>query len=309
MEVVELLAGDGQAQVVGDVLAVERVAAGREAGRLVAAAAHTHDNRLGVAGDDRAAGHMEAHRAADLVVLHDDVGHHGVVGVFDVLRLEHGLELGAAVMLGIRLAVAREVVLLVVAGLGRTVVLIEDAPVAQALVGALRLLEPDLVPVHVADVLAAVVDAGAQRVEIIAHLRVRPAMGARPRAQAGVARMALIDHDDLLAGVRSRSRSIQARKAAADDQHVAGVFRLFRRSRLGDGQLARHALRRLLRRLVFRAGRKHHAHSRQGAQAHAQHARLQERTAGHALGIFLHVVAHDTLSLACILPQRVRKDL
>ena len=126
MEVVELLAGDRQPEVIGDVLAVEGHAADREAAGLVRAAAHRHDDGAGRAGDDRAAGHVEADSAGHAVAGLDDVGDHDVLGVFDALRVQNLDELGAAVVLGEGLAVAGVILLVVVvAGLGGAGVLRE----------------------------------------------------------------------------------------------------------------------------------------------------------------------------------------
>ena len=270
MEVVKLLAGDGQAQVVGDVLTVKGDAAGGEAGGLVTAAAHGHDDRLGVAGDDGAAGDVEADRAADLVVLDNDIGDHGVVGVLDALFLQHGRKLGAAVMLDELLVIAlviagtvgRIAAVVVEAALRGSLILVQDAPVAQTLIGALGFLQPDLIEVHVAQVLAAVLDALAQRVIIVAHFLVCPAVGARPRAQTGIARAALVKHDDALTLIGGRGRGVQTGETAADDQYVTFVFGFCRSLDLGDRKLGGDTLDEF--RFALGVGRRHPGQSRDG---------------------------------------------
>ena len=250
MEVVKLLAGDGQAQIVSNILAVKGNASGGKTGGLVAASSHGHDDRLGVAGDDGAAGDMEADCTADLVVLHDDVGDHGVVGILDALVPQDSRELGAAVVLDEFLVVAlivagtvgRITAVVVEAAFRCSLVLVQNAPVAQALVGALGFLEPDLIEVHVAEVLAAVLDALAQRVIVVAHLLIRPAVGTWPRTQTGIPGAALVEHHDTPALVGGSSCGIQTGKTAADHQYITFIFGFCRSFDFGDRKLGSDTL-------------------------------------------------------------------
>ena len=97
--------------------------------------------------------------------------------------LEHLDELGVAVLLAIPFPITDVIVLGGVALLGSRGVLIQDAPVLQPLVGSLRLVNPDLVPVQVGNEFAAFLDGTPKGFCIVAKRRVEPAMRAGEGAE------------------------------------------------------------------------------------------------------------------------------
>ena len=218
MEVVVLLAGDGQPQVVADELAVERVVAHGVARRLVAAAAHAHDHRFRIERDHGAAGHVEAHGAHHAIAVLHHVGDHGVVGHGDVVVFKRLHELLVAVVLDVRFAIPHVIEVLEIVGrVHGARVLVEDAPAAQALVRIFRVVDPRLVPVGVADVLGAGQHAALERLGVVAHVGVEPAMRAGPRRQSRITRTPLVHQHDVRAFALGCHSCVQSCESAADD--------------------------------------------------------------------------------------------
>ena len=238
MEVVELLAHDGQTVLIGHVLAVEGVAAGHIAGGLVGAAAGAQHDRLRGEGDDRGALEVQAHRAADApVVGGEQLGHHDVVGHGDRVGVEDLHPLVMALVLDVGLEVGLVVGVVGIAAGRRVQVATDDAEIDVLLVGGPGVLHVVGEVVDVGDVLAGL-GHGLERALVLVPVGVVVGAACGEGSQARVAGQALVGEHHVGAGFLRGHGRVQAGPAAAHHEHVVLVGgRLGRRGVAGHVQL------------------------------------------------------------------------
>ncbi len=234
MEVVELLAHELKAVVVADVLTVEGVLRGRIARRLHGASAGAQDHGLGGDGDEGAALHMHGHAASDRAgLVGRDVDQHGVLDDGDAAVLQDGQPLVLAHLLQVGHAIAARVPGVPVAGLRGGGVGLHKAEVGVLLHDHGGLVKPEVEVVEVGAVLAGFLHG---EVAALAVVEIGEEVGSalREGGQAREARAALVEDDDVGAGVVGGQRRVQAGPAAPDHEHVALVGGLLGRGDLGQ---------------------------------------------------------------------------
>ena len=103
------------------------------------------------------------------------------------------------------------------------------------------MVDPHLVPILVAYVFRANGDALLEGCLVVSHVGIEPAMRAGPRRQSQMARAAFVHHHHAGTSVLRGHRGVQAREAAADNQHVAVVDGFLGSFGLGNGKLGGYA--------------------------------------------------------------------